>query len=345
MPTESPSQTPTPVEPPDTLFVGPDGDPSNPGTEAAPLDSIDRALELADPGQTVRVLPGEYREGFSSRRPGTPAAPITITGPPDAVVRPPADDPWDWGCSLLHSHVHLTGLTFDGLAEAGREDDPDAYGVNAVVSRPPTWEASYPDYLTDVTIKPHAIGNTRRRHVNAFRVNHLEIGEFEVIGPAGLGYSLGAEDGYVIGAIISIGRSANNFGRADAGYPWTAPDESHGIHIHHVANLAGHDHTEFVKTHPGNYDVTVEYCTNAGGSGREDSPGAGSQVLLSAGRSTVRWNRFDDGGEHGVFVFTPRMQAEGTFEHFEPIPDDRFPGLNNAIYGNRLVGNDGRAML
>lgn len=326
----------------DTIFVGPDGSNEHPGTRAEPLAEIDLALQQADPGEMVYVLPGEYNEVFSSWHPGEPDRPITVTGPPDAVIRASSTDPEAWGFSIHHSHIHLTGLTFDGLADPTKPDDADEYGRNAIVAKPPVHEDTYPDYLTDVKIMPHAIGNTRRRHVNTYRVNNLEIGEFEVIGPAGVAYTLGELEGHRIGAIIATGRSSNNFG-TDA-YPWNGPDESHNIHIHHVANLEGYEHTELVKTHAGNYDVTVEYCSDLGRSGRKNSPGVGSVVTLVAGRSTVRWNTFTNADGNGVYVYIPAMKENESYEAFDHIPEDRFPSLNNAIYGNQLLDNGKRAI-
>ncbi|SEL72577.1 right-handed parallel beta-helix repeat-containing protein [Nonomuraea pusilla] len=44
------------------------------------------ALAAAQPGQTIRLAPGVYHGSFVTQRPGTAAAPITLTGPADAVL-------------------------------------------------------------------------------------------------------------------------------------------------------------------------------------------------------------------------------------------------------------------
>jgi chitodextrinase len=44
------------------------------------------ALASAQPGQTIRMAAGEYRGAFLARRAGTAAAPITLTGPANAVL-------------------------------------------------------------------------------------------------------------------------------------------------------------------------------------------------------------------------------------------------------------------
>ncbi len=51
--------------------VGKEGDDANPGTPKAPLRTIQRAAELAQPGDTVTVHAGIYRERVSPQRGGT----------------------------------------------------------------------------------------------------------------------------------------------------------------------------------------------------------------------------------------------------------------------------------
>jgi len=50
---------------------------TNPGTPEAPLRTIDAAAQLAQPGDTVLVRPGVYREWVKPARGGEPNAPIT----------------------------------------------------------------------------------------------------------------------------------------------------------------------------------------------------------------------------------------------------------------------------
>lgn len=323
---------------PDAVFVDPDGSDGNAGGRDAPVQSVQEALDRAGPGTTVRLGAGVHTSGEVgrpvgiTRRGGEPGRPITITGPPDAVVRGPEDP----GTSrplfhLTHSHVHLRGVTLDGLMDPNRPDEARWYRPTAVDCNPPTWAESYPDYLTDVVIAPSAVGNTGGKLVSTWRTNEMDIGGFEVTGPAGMEYYLADDDRYVLGAVVSLGRSPNNFGTS--WYPWEAPDESNAICVHHVANLDGHAHTELVKTHSGNYDVTVEYCSDVGGATRES-------VRLNCGRSTVRWCDLRGSRRSGVHVVTPPMQENETYGYFESLPDGRFPGVNNAIYGNRLLDHE-----
>jgi alpha-N-arabinofuranosidase len=53
------------------FFVAPDGDDSNPATKAAPLRTIQRGAELAQPGDVVTVRQGVYRESIHPPRGGS----------------------------------------------------------------------------------------------------------------------------------------------------------------------------------------------------------------------------------------------------------------------------------
>ncbi|WP_141975173.1 cellulose binding domain-containing protein [Saccharothrix saharensis] len=86
---------------------------------------LQAALASAVPGQTIRMAAGVYRGAFAITRPGTAAAPVTLTGPVDAVLvndGPSGAGPgcpvptpgWDPGYGLwLHDapHWNLAGFT------------------------------------------------------------------------------------------------------------------------------------------------------------------------------------------------------------------------------------------
>ena len=72
-----------------TIHVKPEESPLNSGAPDDALTSTDRATDFADPGDTVYVHPGEYTELVDLTTGGSPGEPFTLTGPPDAVLRPP----------------------------------------------------------------------------------------------------------------------------------------------------------------------------------------------------------------------------------------------------------------
>ncbi|MFF2520690.1 discoidin domain-containing protein [Streptomyces liangshanensis] len=97
------------------------------GTTIDVATSAQLAAALADarPGQTIRLAAGEYHGAFATQRAGTAAAPITLTGPENAVLvndGPSGDAPdcpaptagWDSGYGLwLYGAPYwkLTGFT------------------------------------------------------------------------------------------------------------------------------------------------------------------------------------------------------------------------------------------
>ncbi len=67
-------------------YVAIEGDDSNPGTEARPWRTLQKAASAVEPGMTVVVRQGTYSERLILRRSGTPSAPITFTAPPGESV-------------------------------------------------------------------------------------------------------------------------------------------------------------------------------------------------------------------------------------------------------------------
>ena len=62
------------------IFVSPQGSDRNPGTEKAPLKSIQKAVNRAVAGDTVKLLPGIYRESVTVKKSGTAGKPLKIVG-------------------------------------------------------------------------------------------------------------------------------------------------------------------------------------------------------------------------------------------------------------------------
>ncbi|MDZ7702203.1 MAG: DUF1565 domain-containing protein [Halobacteriales archaeon] len=53
-------------------YVSPNGSDHNPGSESAPLGTVQHALYRAQPGDTVHLQPGDYYEEIETVRPGEP---------------------------------------------------------------------------------------------------------------------------------------------------------------------------------------------------------------------------------------------------------------------------------
>ncbi|RQG90847.1 hypothetical protein EA473_19775 [Natrarchaeobius chitinivorans] len=158
-------------------------------------------------------------------------------------------------------------------------------------------------------------------------VKDAEIGPFRVTGRAGAKWQLTDEENHN-GEIVYIGTARTNIEQIDDFDGW---DRTQNIHVHHIDNSAGHSHSQLVDVKAGAEDVTIEYCTDGGGS-QNDQDWAVSAVKLSGYSCTLRWCLIQDGDGNGVNVGT---------EISEDSPNDKIAervGTENAIYGNEISG-------
>jgi hypothetical protein len=65
----------------------PEAKDTNPATEAAPLKTIQAAVDLAQPGDTIWIKAGDYEDNIVIRKAGTPMQPITISAWKDDRVQ------------------------------------------------------------------------------------------------------------------------------------------------------------------------------------------------------------------------------------------------------------------
>jgi len=291
--TEPTRSTEPPREHPDTIFVHPDGTASNPGTRDAPLGTLQGALDVAEPGETVHALPGRYHEVVETVRAGEPENPITNTGPPDAVFIGGNETDKPEPLKIRHSHVQITGLTFDGLQNPDRPDDMSSYArANITVDpisrvegdeRPPT--------VSHVRITPHAVGNTLGNCIHLFFAEHVEVGEFELIGPAGVAHFVFDEPGHD-GEIVYIGTASKGWEKRWGGHV----DRTRDVHLHHIDASAGHKHAELADAKPGTENVLIEYCTSV------NSVSGQPAIHLGGTEGVARWNRIEDSESVGIMI-------------------------------------------
>lgn len=323
--TASPTASPTPRDHPDVIFVSPGGRDSNDGTVEAPLSSIQAGLERAQAGQTVHALPGRYHELVRTVRPGEPGKPITITGPPDAVFVGGDQTPNPEPMEIMHSHVHVTGLTFDGLQYPDRSDELSSY-AKANVSVDPIGrveEGEEPPYVSDVVISPHAVGNTRGNCIHVFFGDGVEVGEFRHAGPSGVAHFVFDEPGHD-GEIVYIGTAPHGWEDRWGG----RIDRTRNVHVHHIDASAGHKHAELADAKVGTEDVMVEYCTSV------DTFSKQPAIHLGGENGIARWNRIEGANRNSITV--------GNWgSEYDEIPE---AATGNAVYGNHISGSGGRSI-
>ncbi|GIE28111.1 hypothetical protein Ait01nite_011560 [Actinoplanes italicus] len=102
--------------------------PAGPIVDVSTAAQLSAALAAATPGQTIRLAPGTYHGAFVARTTAIASAPITVTGPPTAILTNPDSSGTNPGCSVpaegfdpgygfwLYgaAHWHLTGFTVAG---------------------------------------------------------------------------------------------------------------------------------------------------------------------------------------------------------------------------------------
>lgn len=321
------SATRAETDPADSEYhVAPDGSDDNPGTDEEPLRTVTEGLGRADAGETVYLHPGEYRETVKTVRRGESEAPITLTGPQDAVLRPPA------GASdclrIEHSHVHVRGITIDGLLEPDRKyETSDAWADRCVFITPVPRAEEGVEYIEGAVVEPARMGNCARVMVQTQRIRDTAIGGFEVIGPAGMQYDRRAADHEVghVREIVYVGSPETHRGKDY--YKYDTLDRSRNVRIHTIDNGAGYRHNELVDVKLGSTNVTVEYCTTRN-AGHNTEGEVNAALDIKGNECTVRYNDIGD---------SPVPISFGSW-----APSDDIDGgdwsQNNEVYGNRIHG-------
>lgn len=145
------------------------------------------------------------------------------------------------------------------------------------------------------------------------------VPSYSANGPCGTHHLYGDDPGHV-GEVVYIGTH------------WDSPE----------IDDFGHPHAELVDVKPGVQDVTIEYCTDAGGSGRYVLPRhpetSETGIKFSGQDCTLRWSIIEGGHGAGVEVGTQGL-TEG--EAPDALADT---GTGKAIYENRIRGNVGPAI-
>lgn len=309
IPTPSPPPSPAPPPAPDPkgsmIYVDPTkGNDQNSGSETAPLKTIQEAVDRAQPGNSIILAAGTYLQDIVSRRDGLPDSPITIKGPPTAIVK-------GGGSSHIieinHNYITLDGFTIDGL-----------YGD-------PNKALGYRNKLIYAIGKEAMSGVTGLRILNmtlqnsggeAIRLryfaqnNEVAYCTISNCGIYDFKFNFGADNGEG----IYIGTAPNQ--RGDGKNPTADPDQSNNNWIHH--NIIDTQGAECVDMKEGSSGNIVEYNTCTG---QKVSNTAG---LQSRGNGNIiRMNKVYGNVGAGV-----RLGGETQTD-----------GIKNDVYGNDIHDN------
>jgi hypothetical protein len=129
-----PSPSPEPGAEARQLYVSPTGNDTGDGSQAAPLRTIQAALDEVEAGTVINLAPGEYREQLTTQRDGDPDAPITIRGSENG--KDPAGRYqavlYGTGTRIVnidHSYYTLEGFTIDGQEQLSAAQLPTDLGA------------------------------------------------------------------------------------------------------------------------------------------------------------------------------------------------------------------------
>jgi hypothetical protein len=276
--------------------------------------TIQKALDVAQPGDTIFLGDGDYRESIITKRHGTANAPIRIVGGRGAVLRGASNK--DRVFQIQHDYYVLDGWTIDGY---------DGSGNSA---------SDYRDKLLYVHGQSAPYGGAVRRGPAGLEVRNMLFqnagGEcirlryfvqganihHNTILNCGL-YDFAFGEGGKNGEGIYIGTSSNQWN--DGKNPTNEPDQSSFNHIHH--NYFNTQGNECVEVKEGGTGNLIEYneCT-----GSRDPEAAG---LVSRGDGNIFRYNITYGHAGGGLRFGGNT-----------INGYRY-GVHNAAYGNTIYNN------
>lgn len=297
------------LTPPRQYYVAPNGD--DEATGATPLTAfatLQHALGQVQPGDTIHLLPGDYRENVVSLVDGRAEAPITIMGPADAIVR--GAGAASAAFYLTHNHYTLVGFTIDGLYGDPAEKEGYTQKLLYVQGTQPKTGVTGLRVL-NMTFR-NAGGECLRLRYFA-QQNEIAYSTFTTCGLLDFAFGEGGKNGEA----IYIGTSSTQW--ADGKNPTPDPDESRDNWIHHnVMNTQGNECVEMKEGATANL-VEQNSCT---GQLDPDSGGIG----VRGNGNIIRYNVVY--GNVGAGVRLGGHEVDGIQY-----------GVANEIYGNQLFNN------
>ena len=284
------------------LYVSPHGDDANRGDDwRRPLRSIQRALDLARPGQRVSIAAGEYLEDLRSVRDGRPDAPISLLGAPGATIRGAGRSRV---IEIRHSHLVLANLDVDG--EVSRRGGGVEYRDKLIYLMGRDEAGVTGVRLLNLRLR-NAGGECVRMRYFA-QANELAYSSVHRCGVVDFELGGGGKNGEA----LYIGTAPEQLERN----PTPTRDASNGNWVHH--NRFDTRGNECVDVKEGSSGNVIEHnaCT-----GQRDRNAGG--ISLRGSENVVRFNRIH--GNRGAGV---RLGGDGESD-----------GIENDVYGNVLEGN------
>ena len=334
-----PPPPPTPVPAGVELFVDPAGSDTNDGSAGRPLQTIQAALDEAEPGTVIHLAPGEYHEEPVTQRDGAPGAPITIKGPENGQDRAGRYQATLYGTNRIfnidHSHYVLEGFTIDGQEKLKGQQLPED------LSRITAFKQSVRDNVSDgrliyigssdqsrditgVTIRDMFLSGAGGECVRLRNNAHDNVIENSVIQYCGM-FGKASDDGgrfeYHNGEGVYIGTSPKSDGQ-----PMHENDTSSGNRI--TGNIIRTFGSECFNVKENAHDNVFENNTCSGNT--ESTEFDGSNIELRGHANIVRNNTISDSA--GVAV---KIKSDS----------ERYDKGGNTVEGNEISGITAEAFM
>lgn len=299
----------SPLALPRDYYVTPAGADQNRGeSPLAAFATIQHALTVVQPGDTIHLLPGDYFENVVSVVAGRADAPITIVGPPDAILHGAGNA--SAAFYLSHNYYTFVGFTMDGLH--GEPSQKEGYTDKLLYVQGQQVDQGVTGLRVLNMTFQNAGGECLRLRYFAHK-NEIAYSTFTACGLYDFEFAGGGKNGEA----IYIGTSSTQW--SDGKNPTADPDHSSHNWVHHnVMNTQGNECVEIKEG--GNANI-IEHnsCT-----GQLDPDSAG--IGVRGDGNIIRYNRVY--GAIGAGVRLGGHEVEGLQY-----------GLQNEVYGNRFLQN------
>lgn len=271
---------------------------------SASFRTIQKAVDVAEAGDTINLAAGTYLQNVRTRRDGAAGAPITIRGPRTAVVRGTGPNRM---FEINHDYITLDGFLIDGFRGGSTAD-----------------RNNYSDQLI------YAVGTTARNGVTNLRVINMALknalGEcvrmkyfarnnevaYNTIS------NCGVED-----FVISPGRAVNGEGV----YIGTAPEQ---LNRNPTGDVDGSNNN---RVHHNVFDTQGNECVDI----KEGSSYNIVECNRCTGQRDPNSAGFDSRGNYNTFRNNESYGNRGSGIRFGG--DTAGDGINNDAYGNNIHDN------
>ena len=267
-------------------------------------NGIQKAVDIASPGDTIELLPGEYYQDVVTKKDGLKDQPITIRGPKTAVIKG-AGKPRIF--EINHSYITLDGFTVDGhFKEADEKSsyrDKLIYIIGIIPEK----------VMTNIKIVNLDLKNAGGECVRLrYLIQNSEIAYNSILACGISDFEF--NDGGKNGEGVYIGTAPEQL--KDGKNPTAKIDRSNNNWVHH--NQFNTQGNECVDIKEGSSFNLIENnrCT-----GQKDINSGG---MDSRGNDNIfRYNEIYDNLGAGV-----RLGG-----------DNKKDGINNQVYGNKIINN------